>query len=170
MRANLVSKQGTRAQGSLKYATLTLLFFGASQPSSITLVWRPRGSASFTPESCVCAGEVALFLGSTALLLIAAPLRGVTGVQWPAENRACLCPASRLAYGQPVAGLLVALVWAECRLSGKEMLFIPVSILKEIRAQDDVNDGCLGLGVAWQEIWQFWITKQVNKNMPIKKG
>lgn len=51
-----------------------------------------------------------------------------------------------------VAGLLVALVLAECRLSAKELLFVPVSILKEIREQDDVNDGCLGLGIAWQEI------------------
>lgn len=51
-----------------------------------------------------------------------------------------------------VAGLLVAQVVAECRLSGKELLFIPVSILKEIREQDDVNDGCLGLEIAWQEM------------------
>lgn len=51
-----------------------------------------------------------------------------------------------------VAGLLVALVLAEFRLSAKELLFVPVSILKEIREQDDVNDGCLGLGIAWQEI------------------
>lgn len=47
--------------------------------------------------------------------------------------------------------MLIALGLAEWRLSGKELLLIPVSILKEIREQDDVNDGCLGLGIAWQE-------------------
>lgn len=103
----------------------------------------------------VCPGQIPYF----SKLLLWVGSQGCSGQL----KTACLCPASGLDYGQ-------ALVWAECRLSGKELLFIPVSILKEIREQDDVNDGCLGLGIAWQEIWQFWITKQVNKNFPIKRA
>ena len=44
--------------------------------------------------------------------------------------------------------LLVASVLAEWRLLGKELLYIAVSVLKEIRGRDDVNDSCLDLGIA----------------------
>lgn len=97
----------------------------------------------------MCAVQVGLFL--VALPYLTKLLLWVRS-QWCSGQLKTVPVYAQLKGWVMVRPWLVALGLAECRLSGKELLFIPVSILKEIREQDDVNDGCLALGIAWQEI------------------
>lgn len=148
--------RGSEAQGSPKPTSLPLPLL-CLQPSTICYsqcIWRGRDSVSSAPGGWLWVMQVCPFSHSSLLVfkptLFGGFLTVVVCQQCSAENHACLgCHLLKgWTVGSPGSRDSWCFILAGESVSGKDLLYICVSVLKEIGDRDDVSDDWLNVGIA----------------------